>query len=107
MFPGIKSTCGLSNVSNGPPTHLRPIINQTYMVMLERKGMYSCIADAYDDKLIDIARGRRPDIVEVIHKVMDGEEIDMDSLSKELQDYVKTARVILGHTLYSDSWLEV
>ena len=38
--------------------------------------MYSCIADAYDDRLIDIARGKRPDIVEIVHKVMDGEEID-------------------------------
>ena len=107
IAPGVKSTCGLSNVSNGAPDHLRPILNQTYMVMLERKGMYSCIADAYDDKLHAIARGERPDIVEVIHKVMDGEDIDMDSLSKELQDYVKTARVLLGHTLYSDSWLEL
>ncbi len=107
MFPGIKSTCGLSNVSNGPPKHLRPILNQTYMVMLERNGLYSCIADAYDDRLIEIARGKRPDIVEVIYKVMDGEKIDMGSLSKELQDYVKTAKVILGHTLYSDSWLEL
>ncbi|MEJ2725899.1 MAG: dihydropteroate synthase, partial [Deltaproteobacteria bacterium] len=107
MFPGIKSTCGLSNVSNGPPDHLRPILNRTYMVMLERKGMYSCIADAYDDKLIEIARGKRPDIVEIIHKAMDGEEIDMGSLSKEMTDYVKTARVILGHSLYSDSWLEL
>jgi 5-methyltetrahydrofolate corrinoid/iron sulfur protein methyltransferase len=107
MFPGIKSTCGLSNISNGPPDHLRPILNQTYMVMLERKGMYSCIADAYDDKLIEIARGKRPDIVEVIHKVMDGEAIDMGSLSKEMVGYVKTARVILGHSLYSDSWLEL
>jgi len=77
------------------------------MVMLERKGMYSCIADAYDDKLIAIARGERPDIVEIIQKVMDGEEIDMGSLSKEMQDHVKTARVILGHTLFSDSWLEL
>jgi 5-methyltetrahydrofolate corrinoid/iron sulfur protein methyltransferase len=107
MFPGIKSTCGLSNVSNGPPDHLRPILNQTYMVMLERKGMYSCIADAYDDKLAAIARGKRPDVVEIIHKVMDGESVDIGSLSKELQDYAKTARVILGHTLYSDSWLEL
>ncbi|MDY7037078.1 MAG: dihydropteroate synthase, partial [Thermodesulfobacteriota bacterium] len=89
------------------PDHLRPILNQTYMVILERKGMYSCIADAYDDTLIAIARGERSDIVEIIHKVMDGEEIDMGSLSKELQDYVKTARVILGHTLFSDSWLEI
>jgi len=77
------------------------------MVMLERKGMYSCIADAYDDQLIAIARGERPDIVEIIHKVMDGEAVDMDSLSKELRDYVKTARVVLGHSLYSDSWLEL
>lgn len=107
IAPGVKSTCGLSNVSNGPPDHLRPILNQAYMVMLERKGLFSCIADAYDSTLIDIARGRRPDVVEVIHKVMDGEEIDMAALSKELQDYVKTARVILGHTLYSDSWLQI
>ena len=105
IAPGVKSTCGLSNISNGPPDHLRPILNQTYMVMLERKGMYSCIADAYDDKLIAIARGERPDVVEIIHKVMDGEEIDMGSLPKEMQDYVKTAKVILGHTLFSDSWL--
>jgi 5-methyltetrahydrofolate corrinoid/iron sulfur protein methyltransferase len=107
IAPGVKSACGLSNISNGPPDHLRPILNQTYMVMLERKGMYSCIADAYDDKLIAIARGELPDIVEIIHKVMDGDEIDIDALSKEMQDYVKTARVILGHKLFSDSWLEL
>jgi 5-methyltetrahydrofolate corrinoid/iron sulfur protein methyltransferase len=107
MFPGIKSTCGLSNISNGPPEHLRGILNQTYMVMLERKGMYSCIADAYDDQLIAIARGERPDVVEIIHKVMDEEEVGMDDLTKEIQDYVKTAKVILGHSLYSDSWLEI
>lgn len=107
IAPGAKSTCGLSNISNGPPDRLRPILNQTYMVMLERKGMYSCIADAYDGTLVAIARGKRPDIVEVIHKVMDNEDIDMDSLSKELQDYVKTARVIMGQTLFSDSWLEL
>ncbi len=107
IAPGAKSTCGLSNVSNGPPDHLRPILNQTYMIMLERKGMYSCIVDAYDDALIALARGERADIVEAVHKVMDGEEIDIDTLPKKLQDYVKTARVLLGHTLFSDSWLEV
>ncbi|MBN2058795.1 MAG: dihydropteroate synthase [Deltaproteobacteria bacterium] len=107
MFPGVKSTCGLSNISNGPPDQLRPILNQAYMVMLERKGMYSCIADAYDDTLVAIARGERPDIVEIIHRVMDNDEPDMGSLSKELKDYVKTARVILGHSLFSDSWLEI
>ncbi len=107
MFPGVKSTCGLSNISNGPPEGLRSILNITFMIMLERKGMYSCIADAYDDRLIAVARGKRPEIVEVVHKVMDGEAIDIGSLSKELQGFVKTAKVILGNTLYSDSWLEL
>jgi 5-methyltetrahydrofolate corrinoid/iron sulfur protein methyltransferase len=107
IAPGAKSTCGLSNISNGPPNHLRPILNQTYMVMLERHGMYSVIADPLDDQLIDIAKGNRPDVVEIIHNVMDGETIDMGSLSKEMQDYVKTTHIILGNSLYSDSWLEV
>lgn len=107
IAPGAKSTCGLSNASNGVPDHLRPIINRTYMVMMERKGLYSCIADAYDEELIAIARGQKPEVVEVIHKVMDEEKVDMESLPKELQDYVKTARVILGQSLFSDSWLEL
>ena len=107
MFPGVKSTCGLSNISNGPPEHLRSILNTTYMIMLERKGMYSCIADAYDDALIAVARGERDDIVQVVHQVMDGGDPDLGSLTKELQDYVKTAKVIMGHSLYSDSWLEL
>ena len=107
MFPGIRSTCGLSNVSNGRPEHLRPIINRTFMVMLERKGLYSSIVNAYDDLLIAIARGKRPDIVRVIHQVMDGEALNPAVLSKELRDYVKTAKVILGQSLYSDSWLEM
>jgi 5-methyltetrahydrofolate corrinoid/iron sulfur protein methyltransferase len=38
---------------------------------------------------------------------MDGNEPDMAGLSKEMQDYVKTVNVILGKTLYSDSWLEI
>ncbi len=107
IAPGSKSTCGLSNISNGPPDHLRPILNQTYMVMLERNGMKSVIADPLDDKLIAIAKGQRPDIVETIHKAMDGEAPPMDSLDKEMQDYVKTVDVILGRTLFSDSWLEL
>jgi 5-methyltetrahydrofolate corrinoid/iron sulfur protein methyltransferase len=107
IAPGAKSTCGLSNISNGPPEHLRPILNQAYMVMLQKCGMQSVIADPRDDLLIDIAKGNRRDIVDLIYKVMDGEEPDMGSLSKEHQDYVKTVNVILGKTLYSDSWLEI
>ena len=107
MAPGAKSTCGLSNISNGPPNHLRPILNQTYMVMLQKYGMLSVIADPLDDQLISIAKGERQDIVDLIYGIMDGNEPDIASLSKEMQDYAKTTNVILGKTLYSDSWLEI
>ncbi len=107
IAPGAKSTCGLSNISNGPPDNLRPILNQTYMVMLERNGMHSVISDPLDDTLTDIAKGKRQDVVDVIHATMDGAPPDMGSLSKDMQDYVKTVKVILGETLYSDSWLEI
>lgn len=107
IAPGAKSTCGLSNISNGPPIHLRPILNQTYMVMLEKCGMYSVISDPLDEQLTAIAKGERQDIVDLIYGMLDGDEPDVDSLSDELKDYAKTVNVILGKSLYSDSWLEV
>ena len=107
IAPGAKSTCGLSNISNGPPSHLRPILNQTYMVMLQKCGMYSVISDPLDEKLTAIAKGERQDIVDLIYAMMDGNDPDIASLSKEMQDYAKTVNVILGKTLYSDSWLEI
>ena len=107
MAPGAKSTCGLSNISNGPPVHLRPILNQTYMIMLQKYGMHSVIADPEDDGLIQIAKGNRQDIVDLVYATMEGNEPDLGGLSKELQDYVKTTNVIMGKTLYSDSWLEI
>ena len=107
IAPGAPSTCGVSNVSNGCPAHLRAHINTTYTVMLYLKGMKSFIADAKDDMTLSLAKGDRQDIVEVIEKTMNGQAPAMDGLSKELQDYVKTVKVIMGETLYSDSYLEI
>ena len=103
----IKSTNGLSNISNGNPDHLRPILNQTYMCMLKRKGMYSSIVDSFDPVIMDICRGKRQDIVDLVYGVMDGQEYDYSTMDKEAVDYVKTAKVILGHTLFSESWLDI
>jgi len=106
VLPGIKSTVGLSNTSNGAPEHLRPHLNRTYLVMLERNGLYSAIADPLDKELMRLTGGRMPDIVELIHKAMDGEDIDLSRLSQKEVEYVKTAKVLMGETLYSDAWLE-
>jgi 5-methyltetrahydrofolate corrinoid/iron sulfur protein methyltransferase len=107
LVPRGKSTCGLSNVSNGAPGSRRGLLNRTYLVMLKRYGLYSVIANAFDDELRAIARGELPEIDALVYKVMDGEEIDLSGLSREEAGYVKTARVLLGESIYSDSWLEV
>ncbi len=107
MAPGLKSTCGLSNVSNGAPKDLRPILNQTYLMILEKYGMASAIVDAFDDDLKAFARDERQDIKRLVYGVVEGEEPDLASLPKEQVDYVKTAKILLGHSLYSDSWLEI
>jgi 5-methyltetrahydrofolate corrinoid/iron sulfur protein methyltransferase len=107
IAPGAKSTCGLSNISNGPPEHLRPILNQTYMVMLWKYGMKAVISDPLDKQLTAIAKGQRQDVVDLIWGMMDGNQPDIASLDKEMADYAKTYKVIMGETLYSDSWLEI
>jgi 5-methyltetrahydrofolate corrinoid/iron sulfur protein methyltransferase len=107
LAPGMKSTCGLSNVSNGAPNHLRPILNQTYLIMLERYGMSSAIIDAFDEGLKELVRGKREDLKKLIYHVLDKEQIDLKSLAKEEADYVKTTKVLMGQILYSDSWLQM
>ena len=106
VLPGIKSTLGLSNLSNGAPTQLRGLLNRTYMIMLGRCGEYSVIADALDRQLMALNRGEMPEIVKLVYAVMDGENVDMASLPADARDYVKTAKVLTGENLYSHSWLE-
>jgi len=107
ICPGMRSTCGVSNVSNGAPNPLRPILNQTYLLMLERYNMASAIVDAFDEDLKRFARGGQEDLKKLVYRAMDGEEIGLKSLSKEEGNYVKTTKVLMGKILYSDSWLEL
>ncbi len=48
-----------------------------------------------------------PEIVDLIHRAMDEEDMDISTLSTKEQEYVKTTQVLMGKTLYSNSWLEV
>ncbi len=107
IAPGCKSTVGLSNISNGTPAHLRPYLNRTYMIMLMRHGLYSAIVDAFDSELIKIARGEKPELVDLVYRVMDGDKPDLSSLGEEEAKCVKTVRVLTGESLYSHSWLEI
>jgi len=107
LAPGCKSIVGLSNVSNGAPDNLRPALNRAYVLMLHKQGLYSAIVDAADKEIMDVCKGERPELPELVSRVMAGEQVDLGSLPKQQQDYVKTVNVLMGKSLYSDSWLEI
>ncbi len=106
IAPGCKSIVGLSNVSNGTPEHLRQFLNRTFMIMLMKYGLYAAIAPAFDPVLIDISRGKRPDLEKLVYGLMDGEKPDMSVLTPEQIQHVKTYRVLSGECLYSHAWLD-
>ena len=105
-LPGSNSLVGLSNVSSGAPVENRPLLNRVYLVILARKGLSASIHDALDEEMMKICRGERQNIVDLIYRTMDGEDMDLSSLSKEEVDYVKTTKVLTGEVLYSGAWLE-
>jgi len=107
LAPGSQSTCGLSNVSNGSPDELRDILNQVYLCILKKCGITSAILDGFDETIVKIAHDEMPELENIVGRVFDGEELDPSGLSKQEGDYVKTTKLLLGHSLYSHSWLEL
>jgi cobalamin-dependent methionine synthase I len=107
IAPGCKSVVGLSNVSNGTPANLRPYLNRTYLAMLMKYNIYAAIVDAFDAELIQLARGEMPEILELVHKMMDGYTPDISALSPKEKEYAKSVKVLTGDSLYSHSWLEI
>ncbi len=107
LGPGCKSTVGLSNVSNGAPEELRPFLNRPYLLMLQKQGLYSSIVDAYDAEMMALCKGEMPELEQLVAKVMDGQAVDMAALSEKEQQCVKSVNVLMGKSLYSDSWLSI
>ena len=107
LGPGCKSNVGLSNVSNGAPAHLRPFLNQTYLLMLQKLGLYAAIVDSYDAEIMALCKGQQPELAALVARLMDGQTVNMAGLSGKERQHVKTFNVLTGKSLYSDSWLEV
>jgi len=107
MAPGYASTCGLSNVSNGSPEKLRPLLNQCYLLMLKKAGLTGAILDGLDTEIIELSRGSRPDLEKVVGEVMDGNPPDVNALGEVERNFAKTTHVLQNERLYSDSWLDL
>ena len=107
IAPGAESTIGLSNVSNGVAEHLRKYLDRTYLIMLMKHGLTSAIVNAYDTELMDIAQGKRQNLIDLVWGMMDGNDPDPSKLSGSELEHYKTVKCLLGQTLFSESWLEL
>jgi 5-methyltetrahydrofolate corrinoid/iron sulfur protein methyltransferase len=74
MFePAVKTTCGLSNVSNGAPRDSRSPINSVFLAMLMAQGLSSAIVDVLDPALMRTVRLAKAFRNESLYSVSDAE----------------------------------
>ena len=95
--PPMKTVVGLSNISNGCPKHIRPILNKYYFLMLMNAGLTSAIADAHE--MAEALNEKK-----LLDNVLAGKKLDDAQKEKEIK---KTLDVIMGRTLYAHSYLEM
>ncbi|MBF8304597.1 MAG: Pterin-binding protein [Dehalococcoidia bacterium] len=117
--PPPMTTCGLSNISNGAPNELRPLINRVFMIMLIGAGLDSAIVDATDKDLMEALRilEKRDDSTpkgKVYLSLSDSyaaggrfDESGVNMSNPEISDIVKTIRMLEGQTLYAHSYLKL
>lgn len=95
--PAMKTVVGLSNISNGCPKALRPILNKYYFMLLMNAGLTAAIADAHE--MAEAIQGKQ-----LIDNVLAGRKIDD---AQKMSEITKTLDVIMGRTLYAHSYLEM
>lgn len=117
--PKVNTIIGLSNISNGVPQHLKPLLNQVYGTLAFGAGLDAVIMDAKDEELIRIFKmleNQNPksktdelylSLANMIKDFKDLEEIKFDKNSITEQNIIKTATILLNKKVYSDSFTQV
>ena len=95
--PPMKTVVGLSNISNGCPKHIRPILNKYYFIMLMNAGLTAAIADPHE--MAEAMQEKK-----IVDDVLAGRKIDD---AQKMAEITKTLDVIMGRTLYAHSYLEM
>ena len=117
--PQTQTTIGLSNVSNGSPKELRPLINQTFFILAAGCGLDSAIVDSFDsellriNKVIETREEEKPQdklilgLFDTMQNFGELEETaDLKNCAEAIQIY-KTAEILLNKKIYSHSYLEI
>lgn len=117
--PPVKTVIGLSNVSNGCPKDLRPLINRVYASLAFGAGLDAAIIDAKDDELIRILKMLEMNspksqldklyvnLSDMISNFGEIDDIEFDKEDVEQLKVIKTARILLNNEIYSHSFTQI
>ena len=117
--PPVKTVVGLSNVSNGCPKDIRPLINRVFGVLAFGAGLDAAIIDAKDEEMVRIFRmlennSSKSDVdklyislADIIRNFGEIDEIDYDKDSAEQTKIIKTAKILLNKEIYSHSFTQI
>lgn len=117
--PQCNTIIGLSNVSNGSPKELRPLINKVFLTLAYGAGLDCAIVDASDidiQNLIKMLDSSSPktsadklllDLTSVTRDFVELDDIDYNKSDKNSVSIYKTAKIILNKEIYSHSFTQV
>lgn len=117
--PEVYTTIGLSNISNGSPSEIRPLINRVFAVLAIGAGLDSAIIDAFDTELIEtikVIENQSPknkseelyiSLADMIKNFSEIEEIPYDKYDLKQVEIIKTARILLNKEIYSHSYRQL
>ncbi|MEI7474354.1 MAG: dihydropteroate synthase [bacterium] len=115
--PAILTTIGLSNISNGSPKELRPLINRVFAVMAAGSGLDTAIADALDIELIRVNRVIETQTIEkdsdklylnIFNLMQEFGEFEDLTYNKENPEEIaiyKTAEILMNKNIYAHNYL--
>lgn len=117
--PEVMTTLGLSNISNGSPAEIRPLINKIFGVLAFGAGLDSAIIDSFDSDLIrtfKILENQSPEnktdelyikLADMIRDFSELEDVDYDKSDKKQVEIIKTVRILLNKDVYTHSFRQI
>ena len=117
--PEVRTLVGLSNISNGCPKQIRPLVNRVFAVLCFGARLDAAIVDAKDNELIRILKmleGGNPNsdidklyvsLANMVENFGELEEVEFDRSSSEQARIIKTAEILLNKQIYSHSFTQI
>jgi len=117
--PQVMTTLGLSNISNGSPNEMRPLINRVFATLAHGAGLDSAIVDSFDSELIrtlKVLETQAPSnkveelyisLSAMIRDFAQLEDVSYDKSDSEQVKIIKTVRVLLNKDVYTHSFTQI